>query len=92
MGITRFQDFLFEINDLPERQLTEEELAPPCTRSIRPADGSHRIIASLYLCALFDADTNTGSQNHGPARRQSWPHVIENGERIRRPYAAPYVT
>ena len=84
MGITRFQDFLFEINDLPERQLTDEELSAalheehPTGRRISPdyrEPVSVRTVRRRY---------NTGSQNHGPARLQSWPFVIENGERIRR--------
>ena len=35
---------------------------------------------------------NTGTQNHGPARKPSLPYWKENGSRIRRAYPEPYVT
>ena len=92
LGITKFQDFLFAINDLPDRRLTDEELSVamheehPEGRRISPSyreKVSIRTVRRAY---------NTGTQNHGPAIRQSWPYWVENGQRVRRPYPEPYVT
>jgi hypothetical protein len=92
MGITKFQDFLFAINDDAGRQLTDEELSAamhdehPWGKRIPyefGAPGSVRTIRRNY---------NIGTQGHGPAKRQSWPYWIENGVRVRRPYDEPYLT
>jgi hypothetical protein len=92
MGITKFQDFLFAINDDPDRRLTDEELSAamheehPWGKRIPheySAPGSVRTIRRNY---------NIGTQNHGPAKRQSWPYWLENGERVRRPYPDGYLT
>jgi len=92
MGITKFQEFLFAINDDPDRQLTDEELSAamseehPNGKVIPPAyehPASIRTVRRRY---------NTGSQGHGPAKRQSWPYWMENGRRVRRPYPERYLT
>jgi hypothetical protein len=92
MGITRFQDFLFSINDRPERQLTDEELSAemheehPLGRRIS-ADYRERVSVRTVRRRY-----NSGTQNHGPASTQSWPYWLENGKRVRHAYPAPYVT
>lgn len=92
MGITRFQDFLFNINDRPDRLLTDEELSAamheehPSGRTISP---DHRDAVSVRTVRRR---YNTGSQGHGPAIRISWPYWLEQGRRVRRPYPQPYVT
>lgn len=92
IGITKFQDFLFAINDKPERRLTDEELSA----AMHEEHPGGKIISPDYRQQVSVRTVrrryNTGSQNHGPAPRQSWPYWIERGARVRRPYPEPYVT
>lgn len=92
MGITKCQDFLFEINDLPDRQLTDEELSA----ALHEEHPSGRRISADYhekvSIRTVRRRYNTNSQGHGPAPRQSWPYWLENGQRVRRPYPEPYLT
>ena len=92
MGITKFQDFLFEINDLPGRQLTDEELSA----AMHEEHPDGKVISADYRKAVSIRTVrrrfNTGSQKHGPSKSLSWPYWSENGNRVRRPYPDPYVT
>lgn len=73
MGITKFQDFLFAINDRPERRLIDEELTTamhdehPTGKLISP-DFRQKVSVRTVRRAY-----NIGTQNHGPAGAQSWP-------------------
>ena len=92
MGITRFQDFLFAINDRPERQLTDQELSA----AMHEEHPAGRRISSDYREGVSVRTVrrryNTGSQNHGPAPTPSWPYWLEEGGRVRRCYPEPYAT
>ena len=92
MGITKFQDFLFEVNDRPERQRTDTELSEEMHQEHPLGVRIHSDIRETRSVRTVRRRYNTGTQNHGPARKLSLPYWNENGSRIRRAYPEPYVT
>lgn len=92
MGITRFQDFLFEINDRPERQLTDTELSEEMHDEHPMGVIIHSDFREKRSVRTVRRAYNIGTQNHGPAKKLSVPYWNERGKRVRRPYPEPYVT
>ena len=92
MGITRFQDFLFEINDKPERQRTDTELSDEMHAEHPKGVIIHSDYREKRSVRTVRRNYNIGTQNHGPAKTRSLPYWLENDRRVRRPYPEPYVT
>ena len=92
MGITRFQDFLFEINDRPERQRTDTEMSDEMHQEHPLGVIIHSDYREQRSVRTVRRRYNTGTQNHGPAKTLSLPYWSENGRRSRRAYPDPYVT
>jgi len=86
LGTTKFQDFLFEINDLPERQLTDDELSAAMREEHPTGILIHADYGERRSVRTVRRRYNTGTQGHGPAAKQSLPYWIEKGARVRGPY------
>ena len=92
MGVTKFQDFLYEINDRPERQRIDEELSEEMHEEHPEKKIIHADYRKERSVHSVRRRYNTGTQGHGPAKVPSVPYWLENGKRVRRPYPEPYVT
>ncbi len=92
MGITKFQDFLFEINDRLDRRLTDEELSEAMQEEHPSGKRISADFREQVSVRTVRRRYNINSQRHGPAPNQSWPYWLENGRRGRRPYPKPFVT
>jgi len=74
LGITRFQDLLFAVNDLPDRRRTDEELSHEMREEYprgKPIPADYRDPRSVRT---IRRRYNIGSQHHGPAAKQSRPY------------------
>ena len=92
MGITKFKDFVFEINDRPERQRTDAELSEEMHQEHPLGVLIHSDFREKRSVRTVRRAYNIGTQNHGPATKLSLPYWSENGKRFRRAYPDPYVT
>ena len=92
MGIMKFQDFLFEINDRLDRRLTDEELSEAMQEEHPSGKRISADFREQVSVRTVRRRYNINSQRHGPAPNQSWPYWLENGRRGRRPYPKPFVT
>ena len=89
MGITKFQDFPFEINDRPERQRTDTELSEEMHQEHPLGVTIHSDFREKRSVRTVRRRFNTGTQHHGPTKKLSIPYWNENGRRIRRAYPEP---
>ncbi len=92
LGITKFQDFLYKINDRTERQRTDEELSGELHEEHPEGVIIHADHREKRSVRSVRRAYNIGTQGHGPANAPSVPYWLENGRRVRRPYPDPYVT